>query len=291
MKKPIVSSGLPLRFSRHLLAYSLILTTVAACSSTPKIAEGIGDIRTELNKLQANNELAILAPAAIKQAEEAVRAAEQPVKDEQQSQHLVFVADKKVNIALAQAQSRFAEDQHKVLAKKRDDARLDARTTEANQAHQDARLARADAADAADARQETTELQTQLTLLNARQSERGWVVTLGDVLFDTAKADLKSSTSQHLTNLANFLNKYPARGAMIEGYTDSVGSEQYNLGLSQQRADSVSHFLQGKGIQSNRLSSLGKGESSPVANNESASGRQQNRRVEVILTDTAQAPQ
>ena len=117
MKKPIVSSGLPLRFSRHLLAYSLILTTVAACSSTPKIAEGIGDIRTELNKLQANNELAILAPAAIKQAEEAVRAAEQPVKDEQQSQHLVFVADKKVNIALAQAQSRFAEDQHKVLAK------------------------------------------------------------------------------------------------------------------------------------------------------------------------------
>ncbi|MGI2128034.1 OmpA family protein, partial [Shewanella oncorhynchi] len=248
----------------------------------------IGDIRTELNKLQANNELAILAPAAIKQAEEAVRAAEQPVKDEQQSQHLVFVADKKVNIALAQAQSRFAEDQHKVLAKKRDDARLDARTTEANQAHQDARLARADAADA---RQETTELQAQLTLLNARQSERGWVVTLGDVLFDTAKADLKSSTSQHLTNLANFLNKYPARGAMIEGYTDSVGSEQYNLGLSQQRADSVSHFLQGKGIQSNRLSSLGKGESSPVANNESASGRQQNRRVEVILTDTAQAPQ
>ncbi|MBI1675728.1 OmpA family protein [Shewanella sp. DW31] len=288
MKKPIVSSGLPLRFSRHLLAYSLILSTVAACSSTPKIAEGIGDIRTELNKLQANNELAILAPAAIKQAEEAVRAAEQPVKDEQQSQHLVFVADKKVNIALAQAQSRFAEDQHKVLAKKRDDARLDARTTEANQAHQDARLARADAAGA---RQETTELQAQLTLLNARQSERGWVVTLGDVLFDTAKADLKSSTSQHLTNLANFLNKYPARGAMIEGYTDSVGSEQYNLGLSQQRADSVSHFLQGKGIQSNRLSSLGKGESSPVANNESASGRQQNRRVEVILTDTAQAPQ
>ncbi|MCK7633064.1 MULTISPECIES: OmpA family protein [Shewanella] len=286
MKMPKASSVSPLRFSRQLLSYSLLLTTVAACSSAPKMAEGISDIRAELNTLQAKNELAILAPAAISQAEEAVRAAEQPVKNEQLSQHLVFVADRKVNIALAQAQSRFAEDQQKVLAKNRDDARLDARTTEANQAHQDARLARADAADA---RQESDDAQAQLALLNARESERGWVVTLGDVLFDTGKANLKSSTSQHLTNLATFLGKYPQRGAIIEGYTDSVGTEEYNLGLSERRADSVSNFLQAQGVQSSRLSSQGKGESFPVANNESASGRQQNRRVEVIITNAPQA--
>lgn len=286
MKMPKASSVSPLRFSRQLLSYSLLLTTVAACSSAPKMAEGISDIRAELNTLQAKNELAILAPAAISQAEEAVRAAEQPVKNEQLSQHLVFVADRKVNIALAQAQSRFAEDQQKVLAKNRDDARLDARTTEANQAHQDARLARADAADA---RQESDDAQAQLALLNARESERGWVVTLGDVLFDTGKANLKSSTSQHLTNLATFLGKYPQRGAIIEGYTDSVGTEEYNLGLSERRADSVSNFLQAQGVQSSRLSSQGKGESFPVANNESAGGRQQNRRVEVIITNAPQA--
>lgn len=286
MKMPKASSVSPLRFSRQLLSYSLLLTTVAACSSAPKMAEGISDIRAEFNTLQAKNELAILAPAAISQAEEAVRAAEQPVKNEQLSQHLVFVADRKVNIALAQAQSRFAEDQQKVLAKNRDDARLDARTTEANQAHQDARLARADAADA---RQESDDAQAQLALLNARESERGWVVTLGDVLFDTGKANLKSSTSQHLTNLATFLGKYPQRGAIIEGYTDSVGTEEYNLGLSERRADSVSNFLQAQGVQSSRLSSQGKGESFPVANNESASGRQQNRRVEVIITNAPQA--
>lgn len=286
MKMPKASSVSPLRFSRQLLSYSLLLTTVAACSSAPKMAEGISDIRAELNTLQAKNELAILAPAAISQAEEAVRAAEQPVKNEQLSQHLVFVADRKVNIALAQAQSRFAEDQQKVLAKNRDDARLDARTTEANQAHQDARLARADAADA---RQESDDAQAQLALLNARESERGWVVTLGDVLFDTGKANLKSSTSQHLTNLATFLGKYPQRGAIIEGYTDSVGTEEYNLGLSERRADSVSNFLQAQGVQSSRLSSQGKGESFPVANNESATGRQQNRRVEVIITNAPQA--
>lgn len=286
MKMPKASSVSPLRFSRQLLSYSLLLTTVAACISAPKMAEGISDIRAELNTLQAKNELAILAPAAISQAEEAVRAAEQPVKNEQLSQHLVFVADRKVNIALAQAQSRFAEDQQKVLAKNRDDARLDARTTEANQAHQDARLARADAADA---RQESDDAQAQLALLNARESERGWVVTLGDVLFDTGKANLKSSTSQHLTNLATFLGKYPQRGAIIEGYTDSVGTEEYNLGLSERRADSVSNLLQAQGVQSSRLSSQGKGESFPVANNESASGRQQNRRVEVIITNAPQA--
>lgn len=285
MKIPRASSVLSFCFSRQSLSYCLLLTTVAACSSAPKMADGISDIRAELNTLQANRALAILAPEAISQAEEAVLAAEQPVKNEQLSRHLVFVADRKVNIALAQAKSRFAEDQQKVLAKTRDDVRLDARTTEADQAHEDARLARADAADA---RQESYDAQALLAQLNARESERGWVVTLGDILFDTGKADLKSSNSQHLMNLATFLGKYPQRGAIIEGYTDNVGTEVYNLGLSERRAASVSYFLQGQGIQSNRLISLGKGESDPVANNESASGRQQNRRVEVIITDKMQ---
>jgi len=304
----------PLRRARQLCWYGLALTVLTACSSAPKLASGITDVRAELSALQANQELAVLAPTAITQAEEAVRAAEQPVKDEALSTHLVFVADRKVNIAWAQAQSRYAEDQQKVLAKARDDARLDSRTREADLAQQDARNARTDAAtarqetdaaqqqtdaaqqqalnaktDADNAEQLASELQAQIKLLNARQSERGWVVTLGDVLFDTGKANLKSATSQHLTDLALFLGKYPLRGAIIEGHTDNVGSSDYNQGLSQQRADSVRNFLLGRGIQSGRLSSLGKGEDMPVAGNESAGGRQQNRRVEVIITEPALA--
>ncbi|MDX5995769.1 hypothetical protein SIL85_01475 [Shewanella oneidensis] len=100
------------------------------------MADGISDIRAKRNTLQANHALAILAPEAISQAEEAVLTAEQPVKNEQLSRHLVLVADRKVNIALVQAKSHFAEEQQKVLAKTRADVRLDAR------------LARADAADA-----------------------------------------------------------------------------------------------------------------------------------------------
>lgn len=297
----------PLRRVRQLCWYGLALTVLTACSSAPKLASGITDVRAELSALQANQELAVLAPTAITQAEEAVRAAEQPVKDEALSTHLVFVADRKVNIAWAQAQSRFAEDQQKVLAKARDDARLDSRTREADLAQQDARNARTDAAtarqqtdaaqqqvlnakaDADNAAQLASELQAQIKLLNARQSERGWVVTLGDVLFDTGKANLKSATSQHLADLASFLSKYPLRGAIIEGHTDNVGSSGYNQGLSQQRADSVRNFLLGRGIQSGRLSSLGKGEELPIAGNDSAGGRQQNRRVEVIITEPALA--
>jgi len=297
----------PLRRARQLCWYGLALTVLTACSSAPKLASGITDVRAELSALQANQELAVLAPTAITQAEEAVRAAEQPVKDEALSTHLVFVADRKVNIAWAQAQSRFAEDQQKVLAKARDDARLDSRTREADLAQQDARNARTDAAtarqqtdaaqqqvlnakaDADNAAQLASELQAQIKLLNARQSERGWVVTLGDVLFDTGKANLKSATSQHLADLASFLSKYPLRGAIIEGHTDNVGSSGYNQGLSQQRADSVRNFLLGRGIQSGRLSSQGKGEELPIAGNDSAGGRQQNRRVEVIITEPALA--
>ncbi len=297
----------PLRRARQLCWYGLTLTVLTACSSAPKLASGITDVRAELSALQANQELAVLAPTAITQAEQAVRAAEQPVKDEALSSHLVFVADRKVNIAWAQAQSRYAEDQQKVLAKARDDARLDSRTREADRAQQDARNARTDAAtarqqtdvaqqqvldakaDTNNAAQLASELQAQIKLLNARQSERGWVVTLGDVLFDTGKANLKSATSQHLADLASFLSKYPLRGAIIEGHTDNVGSSGYNQGLSQQRADSVRNFLLGRGIQSGRLSSQGKGEELPIAGNDSAGGRQQNRRVEVIITEPALA--
>lgn len=280
----------------NLLGVALVLALVGGCSNAPKIASGITDVRNDLNALQANNQLATLAPTAVSQAESAVRAAEQPVKNEELSRHLVFVADRKVNIAWAQAQSRYAEDQVSVLAKARDEARLTSRTEEANLARQDARIARSDAADARleassaqaesiNAQQQAAELQAQIKLLNARQSERGWVVTLGDVLFDTGKANLKSATSQHLGDLVQFLAMYPQRGAIIEGHTDSVGGLDYNLRLSQQRADSVRDFLLGRGIQSGRMSSSGKGEQIPIAGNDSASGRQQNRRVEVIITD------
>jgi outer membrane protein OmpA-like peptidoglycan-associated protein len=111
------------------------------------------------------------------------------------------------------------------------------------------------------------------------------VLTLGDVLFTSGQADLKAGASNHLDRLVAFLEKYPDRTVVIEGYTDSVGSEDYNQGLSQRRADSVKSYLIGQGVDSTRLAASGKGENDPVAGNDSAAGRQQNRRVEVIIND------
>jgi outer membrane protein OmpA-like peptidoglycan-associated protein len=128
------------------------------------------------------------------------------------------------------------------------------------------------------------ELQRRIEELQAQVTDRGMVVTLGDLLFTSGKADLKSGATANLTTLVTFLIDYPSWTAMIEGYMDSSGSEDYNFGLSQRRADSVKSYLMGQGIGERRLLALGKGESKPVAGNDFPEGRQQNRRVEVIIS-------
>jgi outer membrane protein OmpA-like peptidoglycan-associated protein len=142
---------------------------------------------------------------------------------------------------------------------------------------------------AASARQQAAELQQQIDTLQARVTDRGLVVTLGDVLFPTGGSALKDNVSGNLNKLVLFLGRYPERSAAIEGYTDSTGTVEYNDALSRRRADAVMSYLVAQGVASGRLTASGKGESSPVADNGSAFGRQQNRRVEVIITNPTTA--
>ena len=109
------------------------------------------------------------------------------------------------------------------------------------------------------------------------------------MLFTSGKSDLNASATSSLEKLTAFLNRYPDRSAVIEGHTDSNGGDDYNLGLSQRRADSVKGYLTGHGIGSVRLAASGMGESRPLAGNDSATGRQQNRRVEVIIDNAPAA--
>lgn len=254
---------------------------LVACAAPPTKPEGADAARNKLMQLQSNAELASRAPVAIKEAEAAVVAAEQPQKDIEKGLHLVWVADRKVDIAAARAESRLLEDQRKGLSEQRETARLDSRTREADRAISDANSARADTAD----------LQRQLDELNAKETERGLVITLGDVLFDSGRSELKLGAASNLDKLAAFLNQYPDRSVAIEGHTDSVGSHDSNLGLSQRRADSVKSYLVGQGVPTSRATTLGKGEDFPVAGNDSASGRQQNRRVEVIIVNSVVSSQ
>ena len=109
-------------------------------------------------------------------------------------------------------------------------------------------------------------------------------MTLGDVLFATGRADLKPGAAARLDKLADFMAKYPDRSVVIEGHTDSVGSAASNEALSQRRADAVKAYLTTKGVSPARVQAVGKGKDVPVASNTDAAGRQQNRRVEVIIS-------
>jgi outer membrane protein OmpA-like peptidoglycan-associated protein len=292
---------------RTLVASAVASLLLTACTTAPVKPDGAAEARVKLTQLQSDKNLASRAAAAIKDAETAVRAAEQPEADKELAANRVYLADRKVDTARALAETSFAEDQRAVISSQRDSARLDTRTREADAAKGQVATARAEGAEqkvAADqarseadnarvaarsSEQQAAELQRQIELLQAKATDRGLVLTLGDVLFASGRADLKTGATSNLNNLVAFLNKYPDRTVAIEGYTDSVGSEDYNQGLSERRANSVKSYLAGQGIGSMRLSASGKGESDPVAGNDSATGRQQNRRVEVVISNPAAA--
>lgn len=272
-------------FSKALVTLAVTTLVISACATRPVSPPGAAEARAKLTQLQADQNLASRAPVAIREAETAVRVAEEPVgRDVALGAHRVFMADRKVEIAMAQAKTRYAEDLRARLSEERASARLDARTREADEARRASETARAAAAGAAaEAARERAELQRQIDALEARETERGLVLTLGDVLFETARADLKPGSTGNLTRLVTFLNQYPQRSVVIEGHTDSVGSDEYNQSLSQRRADAVKSWLMQQGIASQRLVASGKGKHEPVADNSSAAGRQMNRRVDIII--------
>lgn len=201
-------------------------------------------------------------------------------------------------IAIAERQVSDADARHQevLLEARTRDARLaedraEARSLEAaaalSTAEQSARQAAEAQARAEQLQAEAEVLQSQLQELQAKPTARGLVLTLSDVLFDTAQADLKPGAERSLDELVEFLNEYPERNVMIEGFTDSRGTESYNLDLSERRAEAVQAALVSAGIDRSRVRARGYGESYPVASNETDAGRQLNRRVEIIISDDA----
>lgn len=259
-----------LRLRTPLLIAFTSLVLLSGCASTPKTPEGAVAARAKLTQLQNDPALASNVSVAISDADKAVSAAEKPRKDKAESDHLVLIAQREVDIAWAQAQTRHLESQREGLSDQQANERLASRTLEADRAQAD-----------------NEALRRQIADLNAKETERGLVVTLGDVLFETGKSQLKGGAAANLAKLSSFLKAYPDRTLMIEGHTDNVGSEDSNLALSQNRAEAVRTYLLEQGVDNNRLGVIGKGESSPVASNDSVSGRALNRRVEVVIANPA----
>jgi outer membrane protein OmpA-like peptidoglycan-associated protein len=252
---------------RRFAAVALVVSVLAACASEPVVPEGAVQARADLTRLQSDAKLAPLAPEALRDAEAAVQLAEQLDAAPEVAAHRIYIAQRKIGLAQAVAEARYAEQERTALAAELDRARLDAARSDADSA-----------------REHAADLQREIDAMHARATDRGLVLSVGDVLFETGKADLKPGAVADLDRLATFLGKYPERTVVIEGHTDNVGGDDYNVGLSQRRADSVRAYLLRQGVDASRIETQGMGESVPVATNDTAGGRQQNRRVEVIVS-------
>lgn len=235
-----------------------------------QVAEQRAQALAAANAQSQRDQSLIAARAA--ELEEARRQA--ALAQQASDQHAVALAEANAEAARAQAMIDQQQQQLNTIKAQQAEA-ADRRARELAEAN-----ARAEQAQALLAQQEA-----ELKELNAKKTERGMVITLGDVLFNVDKASLSAGGISNVKKLADFLKSHPERSVVVEGHTDSSGSASYNQALSEKRAEAVESELVEMGIQSGRIATRGFGESAPVANNETSAGRQMNRRVEIVLPD------
>ena len=306
----------PGRGSGILLLFPFVVLLFIGCAPSQKeimAKEQLERARKAYSQAKAPD-IEALAPINTAEAGKALQAAENAGNTEEM-QHLGYVAEKKALIAVTVAEGKKAEremaelstETANIIAMKREQEAMNAMQeaekarTEAEQARlaaqseaaraamarkeaEQARLAaRTEAEKAAQAKAEADMLMKELSELKARQTERGIVLTIGDVLFDFGKAYLSPKADRNVQKLAVFLEKYPKRNVLIEGHTDSIGSDSYNMDLSRRRADSVKDRLVGDGIDPSRITTVGYGKKYPAVSNDTDANRALNRRVEVII--------
>ena len=290
-----------------------IVALMSACASTPTTTSLLESTRNEYRQLELNPNSTSFAQVEMKQASDAMREANLSAERRESAEKVdkqAYLARQKIALTDEVIKKKVAESDVAAAAKERDFIRLNQRTNEANQANANAQqsqlnaqMAQADAAQAQrkaadaqratdDARAKTAEaqarnaaLEAQLADLAAKKTDRGMVITLGDVLFGTGQSTLTPDGMRSAQKLADVLKQNTARTVLVEGFTDSTGSAALNQELSSRRAAAVRDALMQMGVAANRVNVRGYGEAYPVSGNDSAAGRQLNRRVEIVLSD------
>jgi|ERR1039457_394894 outer membrane protein OmpA-like peptidoglycan-associated protein len=277
---------------------TLIAVAILAGCAAPKNSS-LTEAHSSYDSARSNPQVTNLAALELKQAGDSLNKADDALSKRESTDtvnQLAYIAKQQVAIAQETAKRKTAELAVTNASAKRDQVRLEARTAEADAAKQqvaimqgtaDQQTAALAAAGANAERDQALIAQQEMQLkeLNAKKTERGLVITLGDVLFSTNKAQLKSGGMRNVQKLADFLKQYPQHKVLVEGYTDSTGSNSLNQELSDRRANAVRTALIDMGISSDRVTTRGYGEAFPVAGNDTAASRQLNRRVEIILSD------
>ena len=266
-----------------------IALVIAGCASTPKPNEALESARSTVQAAQADPNAAKYAAVDLQAAKSDLAVADAAFirRDEPSIAQPAYMAAQ--NARLAQLRGAAKADDARVAAgqAERDKIILAARTNQVDSANRAKDAANRATDDAKISRDQATEnaarLQAEVDALKAKPTDRGLVLTLGDVLFETGSSTLSSGAARNMDKLVQFLTDHPERMVQIDGFTDSIGTDSFNEDLSQRRADAVRYQLVSRGIVSTRISTQGYGKAYPVASNSESSGRQLNRRVEVVI--------
>ena len=254
----VTSTAPSVRLIRGAATALAVLIVAAGCSSVPETSPALLEAREFYDTTKANENVLRYASGTLDEAGKTLqRAAEAETLEDMNS--LAYVAKTQTETAAKLAEAKEAEERIDELSTIKDRVQLEARE-----------------ADLAAARQ-------QLEELEAKRTARGLVITLGSVLFETGKSSLLPGAMEPIDRVAAYMLDNPDSTALIEGHTDSTGSDATNRRLSQDRANAVGFALQTRGVSPSRIRAVGLASSRPVATNDTAAGRQQNRRVEIVL--------
>jgi outer membrane protein OmpA-like peptidoglycan-associated protein len=298
--------------TRKSVPHQSLVAVSREAVQTAEDARAIAVVKIEEERLASERQNAADAQASTQaQANDANRLKEQAESDAANAQVRTNDANRMKEQAesdAAKAQANAAQAQSEAAQAKlnSEKALADSAQAQADMAARDAASATALASSQADAERsrlaaleaqknadqamnEKAELRSKLaqqlnTILQTRDTARGLIISMSDVLFDTGKYDLKSGAREKLAKVAGILLAYPGLNVQVGGYTDSKGGDEMNQKLSENRASSVRDYLVQQGVGNDSVSAKGFGNSSPVASNALASGRQQNRRVELVVS-------
>jgi outer membrane protein OmpA-like peptidoglycan-associated protein len=255
-----------------------VAAAIAACASAPQRSEQVEQARTEIQTLSQDPLAQQSAGKDLEGARKALQDAEQALRDKKPPalvDHYAYLARRHAEAGEARVSEAHSRQEVARAEGDRNKILMESRTREAESARSQTAATQTQLANA----------QQQLADLQAKQTDRGVVVTLGDVLFDTGQATLKPGADLAINRLATYLSSSPHTKVLIEGHTDSRGSDAYNEALSERRAQAVAVALESRGISADQVQTAGRGKGYPVASNDTPEGRQQNRRVEIVFSD------
>ena len=283
------------RYYKILTPSVISVALLAGCASTPEENAELKEVNRYYERVQQSYSLSEQAPLEFEIARENVEKLNEMVDDGKNKTKIdqqIYITKRKIDIAKVAAEEKIAKSKISSAESRRKDIIIAAKTNEAQKAKSAAAVLASQAIEAESElsamQARTRQLENEVQELSTKVTERGLVLSLSNILFELNEAKLKSGSERSISRVAEFLQEYPGHNILIEGFTDSSGEESYNQTLSENRAKAVKDSLVEMGISPSQINTRGYGESYPVASNETQSGRQQNRRVEIVIAKDAQ---